>query len=472
MKAISRNREETVGHPVSSSSRERLSNITNYRHSRRWRAVGMLGVLAVCMAGMFEVRVTSPAESAVTSQASAPPSQRPIANAQAFTGQGRLAIVWSDGLYVLDGRAGGFRHLSSPALAATPAWSADGRWLAYLRLSSLGTAVGELWIIDLDSGQSRRVGKASQNVSRGGFAWSPVASVLAVLIPDATGASQLWLAHPGKDPQRVPNVDDAISSFDWSPDGKMLAYVTTKRTPTPRDLVKTITITAGPSVSRFEAPPFTGVELAGWWPNGKGLLFWPLREYSRSLAADGLLLYSLPLRGDKPWPLVAMLPYRDWLSWAPDGRRLVMVEGFGREVWKEKSLTVCDAEAGACRHLLQQSDAVSLDPSWSPAGNLIAFVRARTATWAGRWMDTRALRLAAPDGTQAREVVRAGRGIVGPMWSTTGGDLLFWRDESIWLLNRKTDVVMKIVGPFPAKLTPSNFYGHVSWRDLISWHRP
>jgi hypothetical protein len=58
------------------------------------------------------------------------------------------------------------------------------------------------------------------------------------------------------------------------------------------------------------------------------------------------------------------------------------------------------------------------------------------------------------------------------MWSTNGRDLLFWRDASLWLLNTKTDAMRRVVGPFPARPTLTSFYGHVSWRDLISWHRP
>jgi Tol biopolymer transport system component len=450
------------------------------RCRRRRRGAGILAAFALCIAASVTVGTPSSAVNSLAAGASALPAvpRSPVVDSQAFRGQGRLAFLWSDGLYVLDGRAGWFRQVAPSGTAAAPAWSADGRWFAYLRRAHPGEAAGELWIFDVSTAQSRRIAQVSPNLPSGGFVWSPTASILAVLTRHASGVSQLSLVSPTGDVQRLPNVDEAISSFDWSPDGRMLAYVMTNQAPSPHDVVKTITATARPSVSRFEAPPVTGVQLAGWWPNGKGMLFWLVRSYSRSLAADGSPLLSLGLDGSNPRRLVTTLLYRDWLSWGRGGQ-LLAVEGSGREVWKEKFLTECDVAAGTCHRLPQRPGTVALDPAWTAQDHAIAFVRAKALSGlpsadaqVPAWMDTRTLWLAGPDGSNAREVVWAGRGVVGPMWSTNGRDLLFWRDASLWLLNTKTDAVRRVVGPFPARPTLTSFYGHVSWRDLISWHRP
>lgn len=455
------------------------SNITNNRRRRGRRAAGILAAFALCIAATATIGALSFAVDSLAAGAAARPAvpHSPVVDSEAFRGGGRLAFVWSDGLYVLDGRAGWLRRVVPSGTVATPAWSADGRWLAYFRLAQPGAPAGELWILDVSTGQSRRIVQVSSNLP-GGFVWSPTASVLAVLTRHVSGSSQLFLVSPNGDIQRLPNVDEAISSFDWSPDGRMLAYVMTSQSPSLHDVVKTITATAKPSVSRFEAPPVTGVQLASWWPNGKGMLVWLVRSYSRSLAADGSPLLSLGLDGSPPRPLVTTLLYRDWLSWGRGGQLLV-IEGSGREVWKEKFLTKCDVAARACHRLPRRPGRVVLDPAWAPEDHVIALVRAKALSGPpsadaqlAAWMDTRALWLAGPDGSNAREVVPAGRGVVGPMWSTNGRDLLFWRDASLWLFNTKTDAVRRVVGPFPARSTLTSFYGHVSWRDLISWHRP
>lgn len=93
-------------------------------------AVAVLGVTA-CTGGGPAVRVTAEAQVSVAGVGS------PLAGAQAFSGQGRLAFVSGKRLYVLDGSAAGrpaALHAVStgkgPGSPGSPAWSLDGRQLA------------------------------------------------------------------------------------------------------------------------------------------------------------------------------------------------------------------------------------------------------------------------------------------------------------------------------------------------------
>jgi hypothetical protein len=77
--------------------------------------------------------------------------------------------------------------------------------------------------------------------------------------------------------------------------------------------------------------------LAGWWPDGKGVLFWRDPGASSSIAADGLGLFTLRL-GGKLRQLATTLSYPDQLAQSPNGHDLALVAGFGREMWHDKVL--------------------------------------------------------------------------------------------------------------------------------------
>jgi len=421
-----------------------------------------------------------PAVPRTSAQPSAAPStaSAPDIRLQALQGQGRLALIWGSHLYVADGTAGTLRQIPSAGVAAIPTWSRDGHWLAYLRLAGANAATGEAWIARADGGRSYRVGQA-RAASRDGLAWSPTAATLAAVLQDSSGKSELWLTSPGGIPRPLRGAGDAVTSFAWSPDGAMIAYVATVSAPVRHDVVSTIRPRDGQIVRRFAAPANTAVVLAGWWPSARGLVFWLDPDYSQSIAADGLDLSALPLDGSASRALVGTLPYRDWLSWAPDGRTLLLVEGGGREAWQGKHLTVCDVERGACRLIPQPASDVSVDPAWAPNGSMIAFVRARAhagssgaAQTGVDWTITRTLWLAAPDGSGAHELSYVRGGVFAPAWSADGRALLFWQDDALWLWRSRSSDVVRIIGPFPQHAAPTDFFGHVSWTDIVSWSCP
>ena len=82
------------------------------------------------------------------------------------------------------------------------------------------------------------------------------------------------------------------------------------------------------------APKGVGIELARYWPDARGLLFWYDPMHSASLAADGLGLYSLPLAGGSPRYLATTLPYRSWVQ--PNGRSILLIAGTTRIAWAGK----------------------------------------------------------------------------------------------------------------------------------------
>ncbi|MGC8628568.1 MAG: hypothetical protein ACP5VR_13665, partial [Acidimicrobiales bacterium] len=111
----------------------------------------------------------------------------------------------------------------------------------------------------------------------------------------------------------------------------------------------------------------------GWWPDGKGLLFWDDPAGSASIAADGLALDSLDLRTGRVSTLATMLTYRNWVAWSPGGSELALVAGPNRIIWDNaKHIVLCKMPAARCRPVpLPRQGFMALGPAWTPAGSLV-----------------------------------------------------------------------------------------------------
>jgi TolB protein len=277
------------------------------------------------------------------------------------------------------------------------------------------------------------------------------------------------------------------SSVVWSPDGKTLAYSATPRAAgSPGEALWTVPAIGGAPKTWFTAAA-ESIPLAGWWLNGKGVLFWRDPNASSSIAADGLGLFTLRL-GGKPRQLATTLPYPDQLAQSPDGHDLALVAGFGREIWHDKVLATCDVSTGTCRALPHRHGVIMLDPSWSPRANRIAFVQARDAGTIGgfgsvsrllSWVHTRTLWVADPNGAGAHQLREAGTGVYDPQWSRDGRHVLYLRDNAIWLIGVPGGPPVKIVDSSPVGSSPAlptaprlfGYYGHVSWSGTLAWFR-
>ena len=107
---------------------------------------------------------------------------------------------------------------------ASPAFSPDGRWIAYYRAAE---GHRDVWVIPARGGPpanfSNQVGQDLQPV------WSPDSSKIA-FVSNRGGAYQLWVApcangHRVGEARRVTFDTGTVMYPNWSPDGKSIAYV-------------------------------------------------------------------------------------------------------------------------------------------------------------------------------------------------------------------------------------------------------
>jgi Tol biopolymer transport system component/imidazolonepropionase-like amidohydrolase len=97
-----------------------------------------------------------------------------------------------------------------------PASSPDGRWLAF-------EAVGRIWLLDLRSGAMRRLTTAAFPGLEYTPAWSPDGRSIAFTTWDAAASGHVWRAQvPGGAARRLSTVPAEYFHPTWSPDGSTI----------------------------------------------------------------------------------------------------------------------------------------------------------------------------------------------------------------------------------------------------------
>lgn len=125
---------------------------------------------------------------------------------------------------------------------------------------------------------------------------------------------------------------------------------------------------------------------AGWWPNGRRILFWAVEYGSSSANADGSTLYDISVRSGRRRHLGGGMRRPDYLAFSPDGRSLLLVDGWIRFAVTNKRIIRIDYRTGRHRTLTSRRMA-SIDPAWSPDGRQIAFASTPDDTQLGETDD-------------------------------------------------------------------------------------
>ena len=240
---------------------------------------------------------------------------------------------------------GGQVALASPESIISPAWSPDGKKLAYVSFETQKAAV---WVQDLSTGERRMV--ASFRGSNSAPAWSPDGQRLVLTLSQGGPAQLHVMPAGGGTPTRLTTSNAIDTEPVYSPDGRNVYFVSDRG--------------GGPQVYRVGAGggAVERITFSGDYnispaisPDGKQLAF-----ISRQGGAFKLMLQELGAAG-----ATALTDTRDdeSPSFAPNGRLIVYAtRNQGSDVLMTTTLD------GKIKTRLLSSGADMREPAWGPYG--------------------------------------------------------------------------------------------------------
>jgi dipeptidyl aminopeptidase/acylaminoacyl peptidase len=256
---------------------------------------------------------------------------------------------WLSHIHLASADGSGSRQLTRGEKSATsPKWSPDGNWLGFLSSRSGKTNV---WRINPEGGEAEMLTDVKGEV--GAFDWSPDGNSLALVMRDRktddeekaekekrdwrtidenVKMSRLYVApvEKGADGKREPKLltpgDSTVVDFDWSPDGKAIAF-SHQKTPKvdywPSGDISVVTVADGSlrslsATAAAETDPF-------YSPDGRWIAFTKGAEPTRWARHDRL--HVVAASGGTPRALAETPDGSPGLiGWSGDGRRIVAME--------------------------------------------------------------------------------------------------------------------------------------------------
>jgi TolB protein len=424
--------------------------IAEAKQRRRRRRLGYLAAALVAGAAAYAI------DTAVGGSTIAPSSRAPAVDTGAFAGHGRVAFVSRGRLYVL---AGSKLVRVTGTGASAPAFSPDGRWLAYSLRGRTGVARAD--------GTDRRV------LDGAGARWLPDGRLLV--------GRALYRTENGA-PVRAGTAPAGLVS--WSADGGRFAFVEKRivsrnanGSVNSLELVETAPSLTAKRTIWYSAPSWfetrggyrgNGIGGVAVLPTG-GILIWLDPMHSASIAADGMPVYELR----SPRGKLVRLGETVGTPLSAAGGKVALAAGGDRIAWTTKQALTCTS--ARCAPLRAPDGRMTVDPALSPDGRALAFVSAADLGTAistveptqRRWYATRKLWLL-PAGRKRPLAVPDSTGAADPVFSADGASLLFVKDDGLWLFPGPSGPPVRIATPLFSGALP-NDYGQVDWNSRFAW---
>jgi dipeptidyl aminopeptidase/acylaminoacyl peptidase len=241
-----------------------------------------------------------------------------------------------------------------------PQLSPEGTWIAYTVTtadSARDRNDTDVWMVSWDGTQHVHVTSSPDNESSP--RWSPDGRHLAFLSSRREGdGAQVWLLdRRGGEAQRITEVKGGVSSLAWSPDSRRLALVIEQETDSAARADTAKGGTAQPIV----------IDRYQFKSDGRGYLG---TRYSR------LALFDVPTRGVDT---LTLGPHDDASpAWSPDGSRIAFVRTVPSAPDTPENADVWVIEARPGAQPVRLTDFAGPDDGpldWSPDGRWIAFRR-------------------------------------------------------------------------------------------------
>jgi tricorn protease len=254
-------------------------------------------------------------------------------DAWAISPSGRRAVFAARGeVFTVPAKEGEPRNLSGTqgVREMDPAWSPDGRWIAYL---SDSTGEYEIWVRRADGGGEPRRVTRDGGTWRFAPAWSPDSKKLAF---GDTEQRLRWVeVESGKVVDADRGVNGPITDYRWSPDSRWLAYTKTGATQLPSLWVYAL---GGGKTHRLTSDTTAAFEPT-WDPKGRYLYFLSNRDFNLTFSGyefdyvytDPTRVYVAVLRKDGPALFLPKSDEEETGEDQDDGMRLADVQQHGHQ---------------------------------------------------------------------------------------------------------------------------------------------
>ncbi|MGA2529445.1 MAG: DUF4232 domain-containing protein [Acidimicrobiales bacterium] len=294
----------------------------------------------------------------------------------------------------------------------TPAFSADGDWVAYLE--QVGTAPPSLHVTHSSGGAGITIPGVLN------YSWSPRSDELAASLPggvELLSPSGLMLhrwtiARPWSQPV-------------FSPSGNELAVgSSSSRLPVQGGSLVVLRVTGGPVRTVIPFHANVCQIPVSWTIDASHILSWQNQGCSASIAADGALLESVPAQGG---PLVALgwtLTYPTWVV-PVSGTRVLVNGGVDRVAADHKTLRSCDAATGKCQRFALPVATTTLDPALARAAAELFEVRVPQSLQMNGVAAGGTVWIGNTAGKHERRLASAGTGVSDPVPSPNGSVVTF-----------------------------------------------
>jgi uncharacterized protein (DUF885 family)/WD40 repeat protein len=258
-------------------------------------------------------------------------------------------------IYTMEADGSNITRLSRTSLRETrPVWSPDGQRIAFVR--RMGNSNHEILIMDADGSNQIRLTNRPDTVESEP-AWSPDGRQIAFISNErpspntVMGRFHIWIADlDGSAPRLLTDIGGSNSSPDWAPDGRRLAFDTT------RDgnlEIYTIDLDGSNLVNLSQHPSHD--TSPAWSPDGQKIAFVSERDGNQEI-------YVMDADGSNP----VRLTFDDWPdkapAWSPDGQYLLFYAEEG-----EMNVEIYRMRAdGSERVRLTSHPEFDGFPSWQP----------------------------------------------------------------------------------------------------------
>ena len=329
-----------------------------------------------------------------------------------------------------------FRLTRGEASCQSPAWSPDGKRIAFLSARSGQT---NIWLIDPFGGEARRLTDLALGASS--IRWSPDGTAIAFLMPDAPSKEMLSAMAEkkvpkviGGDPIRL-HIHAVAATSDES-------FATARR------------VTEGDFV-------VTGFD---WSPDGRTIVFshQPSTDYDVIFDNDISLVSSA---GGEIRPLIRQPGWDMQPVFSPDGRWIAFSSAKGnpdRKIHRYRSqIALIPADGGAIRYLAPSGTELQGLISWKGDGSGLFYGEA-TGTYS-------TVSFLPADGSAPVAVLDPQGGVIGPIQFSGDGGLVVFAHE---FMNSPGEIYARSGGDAPRKLTAINaFASEMAYArtELVTW---